>query len=217
MTSRYDEDASWWQRDGLEINDATSTYIASLYWATTTITTVRSSQDQKNRGSRRQERGSQSIEVDNRRPREKSKATKYSTCNRQSQQRHDGTRCRTASRYDISGLPTVAHPLACLPRKHASLQSSCLIVSCPCLVLPFLIFSCPGGLRRFGSYERHRKDGCVPDDGLRDDHVLVRHRERLHACHVSQTISLLIHTSPTNRVWWLQRVSWWWVVWWWCC
>ena len=41
VTSRYDEDASWWQRDGLEIDDATSTYIASLYWAATTITTVR--------------------------------------------------------------------------------------------------------------------------------------------------------------------------------
>lgn len=57
VTSRYDEDASWWERDGLEIDDATSTYIASLYWATTTITTVRSSQEQKTRGSRRQERG----------------------------------------------------------------------------------------------------------------------------------------------------------------
>eukprot|EP00752_Nemacystus_decipiens_P013801 g12253.t1 len=40
VTSRYDDDESWWERDGLDIDDATSTYIASLYWAATTITTV---------------------------------------------------------------------------------------------------------------------------------------------------------------------------------
>ncbi|CAM9812213.1 unnamed protein product, partial [Ectocarpus sp. 8 AP-2014] len=40
VMSRYDNDESWWQRDGLDIDDATSTYIASLYWAATTITTV---------------------------------------------------------------------------------------------------------------------------------------------------------------------------------
>lgn len=40
--SRYDEGESWWQRDGLDIDDAASTYIASLYWAATTITTVSS-------------------------------------------------------------------------------------------------------------------------------------------------------------------------------
>lgn len=41
VMSRYNNDESWWQRDGLDIDDATSTYIASLYWAATTITTVR--------------------------------------------------------------------------------------------------------------------------------------------------------------------------------
>ena len=41
-TSRYDADESWWEIDGLKLDDATSTYIASLYWAATTITTVRS-------------------------------------------------------------------------------------------------------------------------------------------------------------------------------
>lgn len=40
VTSRYDDDDSWWERDGLNRDDAKSTYIASLYWAATTITTV---------------------------------------------------------------------------------------------------------------------------------------------------------------------------------
>lgn len=40
VTSRYDDDDSWWERDGLNRDDARSTYIASLYWAATTITTV---------------------------------------------------------------------------------------------------------------------------------------------------------------------------------
>lgn len=44
VTSRYQEDGddSWWGVDGLSKNDTVSTYIASLYWATTTITTVSS-------------------------------------------------------------------------------------------------------------------------------------------------------------------------------
>ena len=41
VTSRYDDGESWWARDGLDRDDAKSTYIASLYWAATTITTVR--------------------------------------------------------------------------------------------------------------------------------------------------------------------------------
>lgn len=31
---------SWWVLDGLSLADSTSTYIASLYWGVTTITTV---------------------------------------------------------------------------------------------------------------------------------------------------------------------------------
>ena len=41
MTSRYDDgQRSWWGQDGLDIDDTMSTYIASIYWAATTITTV---------------------------------------------------------------------------------------------------------------------------------------------------------------------------------
>lgn len=38
--SRYDVENSWWVLDGLVMEDTVSTYIASLYWAATTITTV---------------------------------------------------------------------------------------------------------------------------------------------------------------------------------
>lgn len=53
VTSRYDDDESWWERDGLDIDDALSTYIASLYWAATTITTVSKTQrhEQEDNGS----------------------------------------------------------------------------------------------------------------------------------------------------------------------
>ncbi|CAM9269782.1 unnamed protein product [Ascophyllum nodosum] len=41
VTSRYDDgQRSWWGQDGLDIDDTMSTYIASIYWAATTITTV---------------------------------------------------------------------------------------------------------------------------------------------------------------------------------
>lgn len=40
VTSRYDERRSWWEVDGLDIEDARSTYIASIYWAAATITTA---------------------------------------------------------------------------------------------------------------------------------------------------------------------------------
>lgn len=40
LTSRYQVEESWWVLDGLSLGDSRSTYIASLYWAVTTITTV---------------------------------------------------------------------------------------------------------------------------------------------------------------------------------
>lgn len=40
VTSRYDERRSWWEKDGLDIDDARSTYIAAIYWAAATITTA---------------------------------------------------------------------------------------------------------------------------------------------------------------------------------
>ncbi|CAM9886997.1 unnamed protein product, partial [Discosporangium mesarthrocarpum] len=40
VITRYELVDTWWQADGLEKEDIGSVYLASLYWATTTITTV---------------------------------------------------------------------------------------------------------------------------------------------------------------------------------